>query len=107
MSSVERALLIINRTAGIGQGELIAEKLGLLFKEGLRKLKQVQVELVSNHESVRACAAQFICESEAPAVVVAGGGGGTLRAIIEGICGVYDSTPPPGPKRVPVGAFRM
>ena len=72
MSSVERALLIINRTAGTGQSELIAEKLSLLFKEGLVSLKQVQVELVSNHEAARACTARFIRESEAPAMVVAG-----------------------------------
>ncbi len=107
MSSVERALLIINRTAGTGQSELIAEKLSLLFKEGLVSLKQVQVELVSNHEAARACTARFIRESEGPAVVVAGGGGGTLRAIIEGICGTYDSKPLPGPDRVRVGALRM
>ena len=82
---VERALLIINRTAGTGEGDAIADKLTLLFKQGLEGLSQVQVELVNNHAAARACAAGFLSESEAPALIVAGGGGGTLRAVIEGI----------------------
>ena len=103
MLPVERALLIINCTAGTGQGEAIAENLTLLFKQGLEELRHVQVELVSDHPAARACAADFISASEAPALVVAGGGGGTLRAVIEGVCdcGV------PGPDRVRIGALRM
>ncbi len=100
MFPVERALLIINRTAGTGQGESIAQKLTARFKQGLDGLSQVKVELVSDHAAARACAAGFISESEAPALVVAGGGGGTLRAVIEG---VWDSSP----ERVRVGALRM
>jgi diacylglycerol kinase family enzyme len=38
-------------------------------------------------------------------LLVAGGGGGTLRAVIEGICDV--STKLPEPRRVRVGALRM
>ena len=38
MFPVERALLIINRNAGTGQGEAMAEKLALLFKHGLDQL---------------------------------------------------------------------
>src|SRR5215216_5600175 len=100
MFPVERALLIINRTAGTGQCESIAEKLAALFTDGLREVSELKVELVSDHAAARARAAGFISESEGPAVVVAGGGGGTLRAVIEGI---WDS----GPERVRVGALRM
>ena len=100
MFPVERALLIVNRTAGTGQGESVVERLTLLFRQGLRELSQVKVELVSNHEDARACTAGFISESEASALVVAGGGGGTLRAVIEGI---YESSP----ERVRIGALRM
>ena len=100
MFPVERALLIINRTAGTGQGESIAERLSLLFKQGLDGVSEVKVELVDEHAAARACAAGFITECEGQALVVAGGGGGTLRAVIEGIC---DSSP----ERVRVGALRM
>jgi hypothetical protein len=107
MFPVERALLIINRTAGTGHGEGIAEKLTLLFKESLFGVSQVLVKLVSDHAETRACTAGFISESEAPAFVVAGGGGGTLRAVIGGICDAQPSAALPGPEDVRVGCLRM
>jgi diacylglycerol kinase family enzyme len=107
MLPVERALLVINRTAGTGQGEVIATNLSSLFKAGLGELTQVRIDLVDNHAAARDCAGEFLSESEAAAVVVAGGGGGTLRAVIEGICGAYASTQLPGPERVRVGALRL
>ena len=107
MFPVERALLIINRSAGTGQRESIVEKLISLFKQGLDELSHASVQLVSDHAAARACAAQFISKSEAPALVIAGGGGGTLRAVIEGLCDSRTSGELPGPQRVRVGALRM
>jgi diacylglycerol kinase family enzyme len=101
MFPVERALLIINRTAGTGQDESVARSLSSNFKRSLDGLSQVKVEPVNNHADARRCAARFVSESEAPAVVVAGGGGGTLRAVIEGI---YNAC---AAERVLVGALRM
>ena len=107
MFPVERALLIINRKAGTGQGDSIAEKLTLLFRHGLDQLSDVRVELISTHADARACTAEFFSESDAPALVVAGGGGGTLRATIEGICDARVSEELPGPDRVRVAALRL
>src|SRR5688500_15495394 len=107
MFPVERALLIINRAAGTGHGDGVAEKLTSLFKECLSGLSHVRVELVGNHAEARACAGGFIAESEAPAFIVAGGGGGTLRAVIEGICDRRSSEALPGPEEIRVGALRM
>ena len=101
MFPVERALLIINRTAGTGQGESVAEQLSSIFKQKLAGLSQIKVELISDHVDARARAAGFSSESEAPALIVAGGGGGTLRAVIEGIYDVHATG------RVGVGALRM
>ena len=99
MLPVARALLIINRTAGTGQSESSAESLTSLFRQRLAELSDVQVDFVIDHANARACTAKFIAASEAPALVVAGGGGGTLRAVIEGML--------PESKRVRVGALRM
>lgn len=107
MFPVERALLIINRASGTGRGEAISEKLSSLFKQSLNELGDVQVEFVTDHPGARACAKEFICESNAPALVVAGGGGGTLRAVIEGVCDSHTATELPGPERVRIGALRM
>jgi diacylglycerol kinase family enzyme len=100
MFPVDRALLIINRTAGTGQDGATVEQLSSLFKQTLDDLSEVGVESVCDHAAARACAAQFISSSEAPALVVAGGGGGTLRAVIEGVCESRNSA-------VRVGALRM
>lgn len=100
MLPVARALLIINRTAGTGQNEASIAQLTSLFRQELVELHDVQVELVGNHADARACAARFSTVSEVPALIVAGGGGGTLRAVIEGICDSRNST-------VRVGALRL
>ena len=100
MFPVDRALLIINRTAGTGQDESTVEQLTSLFRQTLRELSEVRVELVNDHATARTCAAQFSTSSAGRAVVVAGGGGGTLRAVIEGICDSRSST-------VRAGALRM
>ena len=100
MIPVERALLIINRTAGAGQGEASVAQLTSLFKQLLAELPEVRVELVSDHAAARACAARFISSSNAETLIVAGGGGGTLRAMIEGVCDSRNSA-------VRIGALRM
>lgn len=107
MFPVKRALLIINRKAGTGQGDLVAEKLTSLFKQGLDQLSNVKVELVGNHAAARARVAEFISACEAPAFVVAGGGGGTLRATVEGICDARVTEELPGPQQVRVAALRL
>lgn len=100
MFPVERALLIINRTAGTGQGATGVEQLTSLFKQALAELPEVRVESVRNHPEARDRAVRFLSTSNAPALIVAGGGGGTLRAVIEGICDSRGSA-------VRVGALRM
>ncbi|HKP82236.1 MAG TPA: diacylglycerol kinase family protein [Pyrinomonadaceae bacterium] len=92
---------MINRSAGTGQGGSVVQSLSSVFTQELGGLAEVKVELVSDHAEARARAARFISESEAPALIVAGGGGGTLRAVIEGI---YDTH---ATERVRVGALRM
>src|SRR5260370_24411379 len=106
MLPAKRALLIINRTAGVGN-DVVAQKLKSMFEESLSGRLEVKVELVSGHRTARDCAAEFMRSSDAPSVIFAGGGGGTLRAVIEGICSEHSSGPLPGPERVRVGALRM
>jgi len=107
MLPANRVLLIINRTAGVGHAEALAESLGSILENTLSQQAEVRVQLVSSHPEARACAAEFMGASNAPTLIISGGGGGTLRAVIEGICGEDPSRPLPGPRRVRVGALRM
>ena len=107
MPPVDRVLLIINRTAGIGQAKALAGSLGSILERTLSQQTEVRVQLVSSHPEARTCAAEFMGASSASTLIISGGGGGTLRAVIEGFCGEDPSRPLPGPQRVRVGALRM
>ncbi len=67
----------------------------------------LQVEVVEDHGAARARANEFLAASDAPALIVAGGGGGTLRAVIEGLCEGSEAGRLPGRERVLLGALRM
>jgi Diacylglycerol kinase catalytic domain len=99
-----RTLLIVNRSAGTGHGQAIVDRLGAMLA-GLTD--EMRVEVVEDHPTARERANEFLWASGAPAVVVAGGGSGTLRAVIEGLCEGSEAGELPGPERVRVGALRM
>ncbi len=107
MSLVERSLLIVNRASGMGHGRAVVEKLRKTLAGSLGEGVTLRVEIVDDHPSARTCAAEFLAASDAPALVVAGGGSGTLRAVIEGLCEESPGSEPPGRERVFVGALRM
>src|SRR5829696_3343203 len=67
----------------------------------------LQVEVVADHPAARARANEFLKASDAPAAVIVGGGSGTLRAVIEGLCEGRVAGELPGRERVRVGALRM
>lgn len=70
---------------------------------------EARVVVVGDHASARRGVAAYLAEGTERALIVAGGGSGTMRAVIEGACGV-DGTggdEVPGPERVVLGALRM
>ena len=109
MVVAERILLIVNRSAGLGHGHVVVGRLRAMLAalRGERAALQLQVEVVGDHPAARACAGEFLMASDAPAVIVAGGGSGTLRAVIEGLCEGSSAGELPGHERVRVGALRM
>jgi diacylglycerol kinase-like protein len=107
MSLVERSLLIVNRASGMGHGRAVVEKLRKTLAGSLGEGVTLRVEIVDDHPSARTCAAEFLAASEAPALVIAGGVSGALRAVIEGLCEESPGGEPPGRERVLVGALRM
>jgi hypothetical protein len=103
----ERILLIVNRSAGIGHGHATVEGLRAMLAKLSGGQAALQVEVVGDHSAARARANEFLAASDAPALIVAGGGGGTLRAVIEGLCEGSEAGRLPGRERVLIGALRM
>jgi Diacylglycerol kinase catalytic domain len=103
----ERILLIVNRSAGIGHGDATVEGLRAMLAELSGEQATLRVEVVEDHPAARGCANEFLAASDAPALVVVGGGSGTLRAVIEGLCEGRAAGELPGHERVRVGALRM
>ncbi len=107
MPTVERILLIVNRAAGTGYSRDTAERLRDLLTDAVGERATLRVEIVDDHPTARICASRFLAASNTPALIIAGGGGGTLRAVIEGICEGSAVGHLPGPERVRLGALRM
>ncbi len=107
MAVAGRILLIVNRSAGLGHGSVVVDRLRAMLAELRGGRATLQVEVVGDHPAARACANEFLVASDAPAVIVVGGGSGTLRAVIEGLCEGSAAGELPGHERVRVGALRM
>jgi Diacylglycerol kinase catalytic domain len=105
--AVGRVLLIVNRIAGIGHGWAIVDRLRAMLAEFSGERAPLQVDVVEDHAAARARANEFLTASDAPAVVIVGGGSGTLRAVIEGLCEGRAEGELPGRERVRVGTLRM
>src|SRR5207245_2969307 len=103
---VTRILLIVNRSSGTGCSPALV---GALMEE-LRNVggwpEELEVALVEDHPSARRAARSFLADSGRPAALIVAGGGGTLRAAVEGIC---DSSAGelPGSRQLRLGALRM
>ena len=65
-----------------------------------------ETALVDDHPQARTATASFLSAAPRPSLVVAAGGGGTLRAVGEGVMDVFPDSPP-GPEIVRIGALRM
>ena len=108
MIVAERILLIVNRSAGLGHSHAVVDRLRAMLAELSGARATLQVEVVEDHPAARERANEFLMAAyDAPAVIIVGGGSGTLRAVIEGLCEGGAAGELPGRERVRVGALRM
>jgi diacylglycerol kinase-like protein len=103
----ERILLIVNRSAGIGHGDPVVGRLRAMLVKLLGEQATLMVEVVTDHPEARTRAKEFLDASDIPGLILVGGGGGTLRAVIEGLCEGSEEGRLPGRERVLIGALRM
>jgi len=104
---VERVLLVVNRSSATGHSGATVDHLRSTLGKALGHETELQVEVVDDHPQAREQTKAFLEVSGAPALVIAGGGSGTLRAVIEGICVGSESGHLPGRERVRIAALRM
>ena len=83
---IELALLVVNRSAATGYSQADALQLKSALAAQLSRTTDLRLEIVADHPAVASGTRRFLEAEDAPALIIAGGGGGTLRAVIEGIC---------------------
>lgn len=78
-------LLAINAAAGTGNTPALGRRLAGILRDRLGREHHVKLARAEGHEAIRGTARQFTLRHPENSVVIAGGGGGTLRAVIEGV----------------------
>ncbi len=72
----------------------MVEQLGDALRSGQGSNLEVEAMVVDNHPEARSAASQFARFASRPSLLLAAGGGGTLRAVVEGVMDAFPSTPP-------------
>tara|TARA_Y100000588_G_scaffold17237_1_gene17966 strand:- start:2207 stop:3226 length:1020 start_codon:yes stop_codon:yes gene_type:complete len=78
-------LLAINTAAGMGNTPALGRNLAEILRHRLGRDHFVKLVRAEGHAAVRDSARAFARRHLKDAVIIAGGGGGTLRAVIEGV----------------------
>jgi|SRR5579864_799640 len=100
------ALLVLNRAAGTGHAQDDAGRLAGALRKGHGGVLAVETAVVDDHPSARASTARFAATAARPSLVVGAGGGGTLRAVVEGVMDAFPDAPP-GAEMVCLAGLRM
>jgi len=82
------------------------EQLGHALRSGHGAPLEVETRVVDSHPEARSAAGRFATGARRPSLVVTAGGGGTLRAVVEGVMDAFPSTPP-APDVLRLAALRM
>ncbi len=104
---VERTLFLINASAATGHSSTAIDRLRAVAENSLGRRTDLQVRIVENHPQAKAQTHAFLTACDTPALIISGGGGGTLSAVIEGICKGSEPGSLPGPGRVRIAPLRM
>ena len=102
---VERALFIVNAASGTGLGATRPADLASV----LERDAGVSVDLVAvtTHDAAREAVQRWLDATPGAVALVVGGGGGTLRAAVEGACAASGEGPLPDADRVRFAPLRM
>jgi hypothetical protein len=77
-------LVVLNRSSGVGHAAGLAEEISTALLAGYGGALDVETLVVDDHPQTKQSAAAFVKTAPFPSLVIAAGGGGTLRAAVEG-----------------------
>jgi hypothetical protein len=98
-------LVVLNRASGTGHDERLAGMLAEALRGGYGSPLDVRTAMVDEHPAARSATAAFVA-AQRPSLVIAAGGGGTLRAVVEGVMDAFPEGPPPQ-ESVQLAGLRM
>ena len=78
-------LLAINTSAGTGHDQSLGSEMARILRNRLGAKHSVKLAWASTHEEIKEKSRDCTQQHPSDAVIIAGGGGGTLRAVIEGV----------------------
>lgn len=102
-----KLLLAINTSAGTGHDRALGREMAQVLRQRLGAGHSVQLGWGRGHGEIRGHASEFARQNINDSVIIAGGGGGTLRAVIEGVGDSAKAGKLPGAKQLRIGALRM
>jgi len=103
-----QVLIVANGSSGTGQCRRMLPDLEARLRAGLDGCGvTVEARIVFDHPQARSVARDFAKSSQAPSAILAAGGGGTLRAVIEGVWDAASGDGVEAPARVAVAALRL
>jgi diacylglycerol kinase family enzyme len=102
-----KLLLAINTSAGTGHDLSLGREMAQTLRQRLGTGHSVRLGWGHGHGEIRRHASEFARQNKHDSVIVAGGGGGTLRAVIEGVGDSAGTGELPAADQLRIGALRM
>jgi diacylglycerol kinase family enzyme len=102
-----KLLLAINTSAGTGHNPALGQEMATSLRQRLGPDHSVQMNWGHGHGEIRRHAGEFARQNKHDTVIIAGGGGGTLRAVIEGVGDSAGDGSLPAAEQLRIGALRM
>src|SRR5947209_7206176 len=79
--TVHQILLLVHEKSANGHDVGEVKALATSLRERLPHAIAIEARAANDHDAVKACAHAFAAAHDGPSVIIAGGGGGTLRAV--------------------------
>jgi len=100
-------LLAINSSAGTGHDLSLGEELVRILHKRLGLGHSINLIRAESHKEIKERSRTFTEQHPSDTVIIAGGGGGTLRAVIEGVGESAKNRTLPNAEQLRIGALRM